>query len=79
MCDNAAVILVLYMSDTNHECKSRTRKIFTNILSTTFVADTKYKKCWKPRVANWNVNAPLVLSAFCQDVQVSVYLSQLLV
>ncbi len=50
------------MSDTNHECKSRTRKIVTNILSTSFVTDTKYKKCWKLCVADWNVNAPLVYS-----------------
>ncbi len=49
------------MSDTNHECKSRTTKIVTNILSTTFVVDTKYKKCWQQYVADSNVNAPLLL------------------
>ncbi len=66
MCDKATVILVLYMFDTNHECKSRTRKIVTNILSTTFVTDTKYKKCWKPCVADWNVNAPSSIhQTFC--------------
>ncbi len=64
-CDNPAVILVLYMSSTNHECKSRSRKIVTNILSTMFVTDTKYEKCWKPCVADWNVNAPLSAERVC--------------
>ncbi len=50
------------MYDTNHECKSRTIKIVTNVLSTTFVVDTKYEKCWQQYVADSNINAPSSLS-----------------